>query len=681
MRSETPGQFNCMVKWLGGVLWVLVSACRSPSLPSAPPLQLTAPERADFGQVEVGSRRTLEVRFSNSSERPAELTAGVEPPFFVGTSRFVLAARSVGSLEVTVAPVSQGKLEAVLRVGASSVQLSATAVRPPGADELKACRVACDAGQCSANEGALCAASACSSRTASVCREGRCVEVPRPTLNRCTGRWLSDNPLGPASFGPDERRGRVVRFDSRGDTWEWDGARWHQRFPPATPPPRAEGLMTWEPLQQQVLLFGGRRANRWLTDLWAWDGTNWLERQARARPPPTTQRHLGWDEQGQEVVLVTEPSPASFEQWRWKGSTWQRAPVRDGGPGDLRFSTSGARSPEPFATPVTLVALGRDQFAFGDDSVWVRLGVSWSNRTHLLATQPRRDQAVVWDPFHERGVLFGGQSQQRLGDTWHWDGSGWALLSPAKAPPPRSGHALVWDAVRRRVVLFGGRSDTGLLSDTWEWNAAPREQSALGGRTCGIDADGLTWTRADAVQAPPAREHHALAWDAARQRVVLFGGSSDGGLLGDTWTWTGVTWEQHRQPQPPGPRERPALAWHPGSQRVVLFGGLGPAGALADTWTWDGSTWTALAGAPAKACEAPSLAWDQSRLRLMLTCGAGGVWALAGQGWALVQEETPRDLTTFWDGTSRQLIGFDGRVTWRLVLDEPAQLTPAPAPR
>ncbi|MHB8878486.1 MAG: hypothetical protein ACYC8T_32720, partial [Myxococcaceae bacterium] len=39
----------------------------------------------------------------------------------------------------------------------------------------------------------------------------------------------------------------------------------------------------------------------------------------------------------------------------------------------------------------------------------------------------------------------------------------------------------------------------------------------------------------------PARYGHALAYDAARQRVVLFGGL-DSAYLTDTWEWDGTTW-------------------------------------------------------------------------------------------------------------------------------------------
>jgi hypothetical protein len=45
-----------------------------------------------------------------------------------------------------------------------------------------------------------------------------------------------------------------------------------------------------------------------------------------------------------------------------------------------------------------------------------------------------------------------------------------------------------------------------------------------------------------------------LAYDAARNRVVLFGGTDELGLLRDTWTWDGTDWTSEVLPTRP-PRE------------------------------------------------------------------------------------------------------------------------------
>jgi hypothetical protein len=52
------------------------------------------------------------------------------------------------------------------------------------------------------------------------------------------------------------------------------------------------------------------------------------------------------------------------------------------------------------------------------------------------------------------------------------------------------------------------------------------------------------WTQKEDI-GPSPRYGHAMAYEAARQRVVLFGGSGgSSALLNDTWGWDGVAWTQ-----------------------------------------------------------------------------------------------------------------------------------------
>jgi hypothetical protein len=84
-----------------------------------------------------------------------------------------------------------------------------------------------------------------------------------------------------------------------------------------------------------------------------------------------------------------------------------------------------------------------------------------------------------------------------------------------------------------------------------------------------------------------------MAYDDARQRVVVFGGIVGVGVLADTWEWDGTNWSPRSTAVQPPPRALHAMAYDAGRQRVVLFGGLINLGqAFNDTWEWDGATWT-----------------------------------------------------------------------------------------
>ena len=127
-----------------------------------------------------------------------------------------------------------------------------------------------------------------------------------------------------------------------------------------------------------------------------------------------------------------------------------------------------------------------------------------------------------------------------------------------------------------------------------------------------------------------------MAYDAARGRVVLFGGgivptSQQGGgwpptqFHADTWEWNGATWLE-RTPQggsSPRARHEHAMAYDPIRQVTYLFGGLDSDGnPLGDLWQWDGQRWSQLLtlDAPASRFDC-GLAFDTARGRLVLFGG------------------------------------------------------------
>ncbi|HXA28539.1 MAG TPA: hypothetical protein VN193_07305 [Candidatus Angelobacter sp.] len=93
---------------------------------------------------------------------------------------------------------------------------------------------------------------------------------------------------------------------------------------------------------------------------------------------------------------------------------------------------------------------------------------------------------------------------------------------------------------------------------------------------------------------PPERASAAIAFDAARGDVVMFGGTGSYGLLNDTWIWDGDGWHRQHPSVSPGPRSGATMAFDPKTQRVVMLGGdVSGHGAMpsGETWTWDGATW------------------------------------------------------------------------------------------
>jgi hypothetical protein len=90
-----------------------------------------------------------------------------------------------------------------------------------------------------------------------------------------------------------------------------------------------------------------------------------------------------------------------------------------------------------------------------------------------------------------------------------------------------------------------------------------------------------------------------MAYDAAHGQVMLYGGSTIGGMqFGDTWTWDGSDWTMQNPASSPGNRNGVEMAYDSMHQQVVMFGGFTTTYAN-DTWTWTGAA--AAAGPVVKA--------------------------------------------------------------------------------
>jgi hypothetical protein len=129
---------------------------------------------------------------------------------------------------------------------------------------------------------------------------------------------------------------------------------------------------------------------------------------------------------------------------------------------------------------------------------------------------------------------------------------------------------MAFDSARSRVVLFGGADGSGYLDDTWEWDSASGE-----------------WTPRSPAISPLGRASHAMAYDSARARVVLFGGVGTG-YMGDTWEWDpsfgpGGTWIWSNTPGP-GQRSGHAMVYDTQRHAAILVGGYAGGSSMADTW-------------------------------------------------------------------------------------------------
>src|SRR5262249_3589964 len=135
----------------------------------------------------------------------------------------------------------------------------------------------------------------------------------------------------------------------------------------------------------------------------------------------------------------------------------------------------------------------------------------------------------------------------------------WITLSPTGVPPsPRTGHGAVFDPVRGRMLVVDGYGGSD-FQDVWS-----------------LDLNLQTWTKLQPTgTAPSARDGHVLVYDSTRDRLLLFGGTSGGNYLNDTWALSLSGTPAWSQVTPTGtlPAGRYAAAgvYDPGLDRLVVY--------------------------------------------------------------------------------------------------------------
>jgi len=137
-------------------------------------------------------------------------------------------------------------------------------------------------------------------------------------------------------------------------------------------------------------------------------------------------------------------------------------------------------------------------------------------------------------------------------ELWGWDGLQWFLISAdANGPTWRNWAAVAYDSVRDVLVIHGGLQGQSYFEETWEWD--------------GEHWKGFTDTN--------AREGAVLAYDSARTKTVLFGGSdAEMEIHGATWEWDGETWMKVSE-SGPAPRFPGGMVYDPVRQEVWMYSG------------------------------------------------------------------------------------------------------------
>ncbi|MCC7291331.1 MAG: hypothetical protein IT449_04610 [Phycisphaerales bacterium] len=176
---------------------------------------------------------------------------------------------------------------------------------------------------------------------------------------------------------------------------------------------------------------------------------------------------------------------------------------------------------------------------------------------------------------------------------------------------------MAYNSARRMTIMFGGEVGSHEKSgETWGW-------------------DGETWTLL-AETGPSPRTGHGMAFDSARERIVLFGGWDDQEPTDETWEWDGSQWQERIVQSGPSGRYMTGMAYDDRRQVTVLFGGWDVDCWDSQIWEWNGSAWTIAQRAPTPLDQLP-MVYDNRRNSLLLvrSCETWE-WRGLSSGWDLI---------------------------------------------
>lgn len=229
------------------------------------------------------------------------------------------------------------------------------------------------------------------------------------------------------------------------------------------------------------------------------------------------------------------------------------------------------------------------------------------------------------------------------------DGSDGALTILGSLAPVEDFTA-VYDAARGEIVTFGGRQFSPYV---------------------GIDLDhtytfdGVKWERKRPEVSPPAREEPVMAYDSARQQVVLYSGDSS---ENDCWLWDGTSWTEVSPPNPDLAFYIFDMAFDDARDETLLVTRPVFNGPEMETWSFDGASWTQKAPAtPLTVGNGVALSYDPTLQKVValvfINPSTFETWTWDGTDWTQVVTD-PVDIDLFYGS-----LLFDGRTNSTIFLD------------
>lgn len=404
-----------------------------------------------------------------------------------------------------------------------------------------------------------------------------------------------------------------------GDTWVYRDRNWVRIDTTDSPSARSGAAAIFDRSRSKVLLFGGQTADV-LSDTWEFDGTNWT--QISTNGPALLSPLLVYDETPDRrgaLLLGYNNTSNESQMYRLNGTAWERV------------TTAHIPVCVQFGALVYQVHNQRVLFVGGqcantgiEDETWEWDGSDWTQLNPSPNQGNVAAHALAYDGTRQETILFGGEAFGAANWTQRYRDGRWLFAVDAFTPGPRSLAVFEYDPIRNVSWLYGGVSDSGSYYDFWKLTGSKWERVVVADTPSGCDYpvgtwdssrnrlvvvcgssnvhewDGERWVKfTDLDPSPPDRQFSSIAFDAQRNRTLIFGGYGLQQFYKELWSWDGSKWTRlAKDKKSPTNRSLASMFYDPRSQRVVLFGGIGrnsisnPVERFGDMWTWDGNAWT-----------------------------------------------------------------------------------------
>lgn len=205
--------------------------------------------------------------------------------------------------------------------------------------------------------------------------------------------------------------------NSLADTWSWNGAAWSQVNTPTSPSARHLHSMAYDSRRNVTVLFGGTNdpANNFNGETWEFDGANWHQVSTPNSPSGRYAHAMFYDEDSERVILFggqTGPgaSDLSGETWQFDGTDWvlQNLSVSPPPMQGMAATYDPSRRQGVIFGGITASGL--------QDRTWVYLGFNWYHLHTPVRPTARRSASLVHST--DRLVLVGGYTNTEVADPW-----------------------------------------------------------------------------------------------------------------------------------------------------------------------------------------------------------------------------------------------------------------------